>query len=466
MNSDILEVKLKRQSIRAGLLILFISIIINYATPAQAQELQEELTLDECLDIALTYNQEIKAKNEAIYIARAQLNEAESGMYYPSFDITAGYQYTYSYPENEFMKLPEYGVPSVGVELGYPIYTGGAQSAGIDIAEINLEIALIDQDKKVKEVTFKIKEAFLGVVVSKEALDVTEYSYELSQEMYENLRTNYEAGLISEFDLNRTATAYQMAEIELRSSRQALILAKNNVFMQMGYPLITSQESESYDILFIGDFDLEPVNITMEEAIEEALAEHPDIKIMNLNKEIIEANGDLAESELYPMITAFASGTIQWTQNAEFGGTPPNISITQSDYQDNGSVVAGLEIRYSLDQLIFPTNSAYSKMEAVEYQLNQMEFNIQGLKDGIQMGVVTNYLSMEKAQSNLETSRQILDLAESNLEMARNRYDLGMIDYLNYKDVELQYFQSRLSNLNEQYNYTISKHKLFYSMGR
>jgi len=247
------------------ILIIFLGFLFF---PPLSQGLQEELTLEQCVDLALKQNPLILSSLEQYQASLARVNQAKA-LAQPSLDYDNDMQ-------PKFFNLKGTAETYVGFSQSLE-FPGKRVTRGKIAAKESQEI-LQDIDLLKLDIIFLVKEAFYDLLLAKEKLQYAEQDQLLAQDFLQKAELKYSAGdvakveaLRAQVEASKTANEVKVAqnEVRLATARLNFLLAK-----------------KKYDLLEIqGTLKRPKSSIDLNTLIQRALARRPELKRLNLSLE-------------------------------------------------------------------------------------------------------------------------------------------------------------------------------------
>src|SRR5690606_16597207 len=155
--------------------------------------------------------------------------------FYPSLSL--GGNYMYNTQSNEFNlytnKALNYDMSAVTLTLRIPIFDGGARSARVKQAQIDIDKVRVDLENTTNALEMSYENAKMQIKNSLNTIDTQNQNKTLAEEVYNSTRNNYNNGLASLTELldaetelvsaqnsyNQALLNYKVAEIELIKSQ-------------------------------------------------------------------------------------------------------------------------------------------------------------------------------------------------------------------------------------------------------
>jgi len=246
-----------------------------------------------------------------------------------------------------------------------------------------------------------VKEAYFGILKAEKLAKVAEQSVELLEAQLKVSQAFYDEGIIAKNELLQT-------EVQMAQARQNLIKATNGV--EIGKSLFNkllrrelSQGVKIKDIL-----DYYPIRFLLDQCMEKAGQNRPEIKEVSLNVMSAEKAIDLNKSSYYPSVTLIGNyqrETDDILLDSSPGEDPDNWTI----------MLKGEWIFWEWRKKRHGVAAARAKLAKANYILKE-------IKDNIQLEVKEAYLSLREAEKNIQVAKKAVVQAEENFRMNEERY--------------------------------------------
>ena len=420
-------------------LTIVLSLLLSAALSAQnidGTNLKEQkLTLEDCINLTLQNNPEIAASYSTQEAQKSQLKQSKSN-YFPQINGSAGYNRSNSNSaQGNSGTNNNY---SASVNATQLIYDFGQTSSTVGIQEKSYQSAVQNTTALINDKIYALKVAYYAVLSAEESENVYKQSVEQYTEQLKRAKAFYEVGTYPKIDVTS-------AQVNLNDSKLNLLTAQN---------LVKTRRQELLNVMGISDpnpaFSLEmtdvlpPFELTLEDALEEANKNRPDLLAKQLQVESARQNITLAKTGFAPTLTA--NGTYAWS-GAEF------------PLYDRWSAGANLNVP------IFSGLSTYNKVEQAKQNLQTSYSNLTALEQKILLEVKTAYLALNNAKERIPVAELTKEQAKESYDLAVGRYKVGVGNYIEVKDAETSYSKAKLSYIEAVFDYNLAVAKLKNSIG-
>ncbi|MCK4237030.1 MAG: TolC family protein, partial [Candidatus Krumholzibacteria bacterium] len=409
----------KQQSLPpwASLLLIFAFMIPGPArVEAQAEPLV--LTLERAIALGFENDEALLQAGQAIAGARAEVMQAKSNAL-PQLTLSGHYGRNFLKPSfflpEEFREDPD---APTKVEMGEDndfvgtaaitqiLWAAGRVSAGLVAAREFLEAFRFQEIAVADYVRFNVQEAYFGVLLAAEILQIAEKAFQETEEAFRVARAGFDQGTASRFDVMR-------AEVELANRKAPLVKATND----LGQAMIVLRRRCGIDpgteISLADSLEavLHPADVeTLMAAMREGSAE---VRALEHQIEVRRQFLRISKAERYPILQFSAVYGIQ-TQWSE-GIMPEKDRIAY-----NAGVTLGLQIP------IFDGLNAKGKINKSRADLRAAELELEKVTRDKELAVRRSCLNLENALTALEGRREAVRLAEEAYRLALVRMQNGL----------------------------------------
>ncbi len=410
------------------------------------------LTLEESINIALSQNPYHLASEKRIDMARAKLREAVA-----NFFPTLNAQSQHTLDEKLFELIFPSFIPGeppqrfsvdftrdyqVSLSFSIPLFTGGRLSSGFKQAKYNLRSAEEAARKSEQDTIFRTKQAFYGVLLAKEFVKVAEEAVEVAEKHFKNVKSLYEVGMASKFDLLRS-------EVQVANLTPQLIKARNNLrIAELALKTILGLELDQ-PLELKGELKFIPYEPDLEEATIKALQNRPELMQLNYQRKMASEMMKLARSFHFPTIAV--GGTYNfWGDRLNFGK-----DIWQSYYT----------INLILSVPIFNGFSTYAQVAESQALVKEIELQEKGMMEMIKFEVRQAILNLKEAKESLLSQEKNVAQAEESLRIAELNFNEGLVTTLDVSAAQAALSQAKTNYSQALYDYVISLAELDKAMG-
>jgi outer membrane protein len=438
-----------------GSAILLAGLLIGApATPLNAADGVNPLSLAESIETALRSSVIIHAAREGVRGAEAQRKEAFTG-FLPK--LSTSYSYI-RYNRDPYLAFP--GIPpvippanlTVGTKDNYnwilearqPLFAGGAILANYEASRIGADIASLDEVSTVQDLVLEVKTAYFNILKAGRILALATQSLEQLQAHRDTAQGFYNQGLIAKNDLLQ-------AEVELANGRQFLLKSENGLELArskfntlLRRPMGTPVEIED-------TLNDRPYGKTFDACLAVALDNRPEIRSLALRKEQARSQVKVSQSEYYPSVSLVGN-------YAKFGDTP---GVAGSPFKDQESWYVMAVANWNL----WEWGKTKNRVEFGQSRENQAADFLANARDQITLEVKNAFLLLHEAEKQIQVAAKAIEQAEENFRINTERYREQVGTSTEVIDAQTLLTKSRSDRHNALGDFNISRARLERAMG-
>lgn len=437
-------------------LILIVTTVIPSA--AQVSGGTPQLTLQQCVEIALAKNFDVRQANATAQASAAGLTAA-FGAYLPAANLSVAYnrQLTNLQPQFSFLN----GIPILGEPLpntytmfasaNWLIFNGFNREANYDRAKANVDAADLDLKSQRLQTTLDVHRRFVEVLRAMQVVRTRQENLDLGQLSLKRVEAQYQAGRVALTALYAQQADVANQEFEVIRSMNDAEQAKGRLLAIMGMdPSANVDLVESSVPSDITQADVAAFRAalgTEEECIARAMAVRPDVLATEVRIRGAESAVTGARSGYLPTVTA--TGGYAWR----------NTEIANFDRQ--GQMSVGFDIRVPIfDQFQTNANIENARLGVVQRQLER-----QRLEQSIRQGIQASLLALTAAERQIEISERALAAADLSYKAAFERFSVGAATQVDVQVASNQLITARINRISAVYAYLDAKFQAQFASG-
>lgn len=445
--------------IKLLLLLLFISI--NSLSAQDAIE-KRVLTLEDCINIALEKNFDIKLSNSQKKLADADAKVA-FGAYLPSANLSMSYNRHINAQDNgpisyniggQVITTPGVkAVPnsySLNAYTNYTIFDGFNRENNYNRSHKNQEYtdkALLNTIEKTK---FDIYKLFVNITRNSQIVKIRKENLNQGQADLDRLKALLEAGNIPINNIYAQEAELGNREFDLVKSENDFNISKASLLSLMGikpdldYDFKLNSIPDNLTDDEVRDFKLTIGGFTS--ALEKAIQTRYDIQSSNSSVEMAKLGVSMSQAAYLPSLNA--SGGWNWNN-------------TELSAFDIGRSYFGL----SLSVPIFDQYRTSYQVESSNFQLQQATINRNQLEQTIRTNLKSGFLNLEAAIKQLEITKKSIVSAEKNYESTKERFNVGTSNITDFTLANTNFITSKINRISAVYNFLLVKRELEFNIG-
>ena len=345
-----------------------------------------------------------------------------------------------------------------------------ATNYGIRIARTNLDISRENFEGQVTQVLQDIEDAYWDLVGARAQLAVAEESLELARQLHEQNRIRVDVGTLAPLEMVQSEAGVATREEEIIRARAAVGDSEDRLRQ-----LLNLDTGAFWDAPIEPDTEpqMDPIQINLDQAIETALAERPEVRSKRLAQQNLNLDVDYFRNQERPQLDLALTygynglgGDI--TERNIFTGeilsqAPGNYSdaLKQISDRDFDGWSVALNFAYPLGNRQAKAARAIAEVasERGGAELRDLELTISTEVRRIARFVET----AAQARASAEVSRV---LAEKNLDAEQKRYENGMSTSFQVLEIQEDLSAARSREVNAVTGYRKALVQYFRAIGR
>ena len=432
----------------------------------------QELSLQDCLDMAAA--NEVKSANAELDVlaSRAQRSEAMS-MWFPSVSVSGMYYYAFdpllqltiddilgtsetaSTIKNVLQKFPlTQDLPSqwnffengyaASVMLRQPVFAGGRIANGNRLAALGVEAAQVKRDLVRKETSASVEQKYWNVVSLQEKMKTLDAAISMVESIRRDAVNAFNAGLVLDLDTLKAGRELNNLLLQKNKLSSGTRIAKMDLFNAIGYEY--SCLKGGGEAPYVGDVTLSgdlsglagPEQFHVDEVSAAALTE--ESRLLGMQVQAADLQKKIALGEAMPEVGVGAVygygdifGDAGWN-----GGVGVSVKIPLTDWWSKGSKakMLGYEAEKARNEQEYLDSQIELKIRQQWENLVTMWQEITICGDNVAMDTLSQDRTLDLYQSGQATMSELLE-AQTNLQKSCNAltdaqisYRLALSDYL------------------------------------
>lgn len=337
--------------------------------------------------------------------------------------------------------MPHWG-NNFALEAQQVVYAGGAISSGIELAELEKQLAEMDWQKNRQDIRFLLVGHYLNLYKLHNQIEVLHKNLELTDQLIANMQARLEEGTALENDITRYELQRETLRLQLAKVEDACKIANHQLVITLHLPEGTVVQPDTT----LNDSQIQ----TLSEANWQELAAQNNLNLqqaetgIKVNRQRVK----MERSERLPKISLVA---------AEHLDGPITIEVPVLDNNFNYWYV-GVGVKYNISSL-FKNNR---KLKAARLNVRKAQETYELAQEQTNHAVQESYVNFLTSFTDLRTQQKSVELADQNYSVTSNRYqnDLALLtDMLDASNMKLS---ADLGLVNARINVIYNYYKMKY----
>ncbi|MBL6445256.1 TolC family protein [Fulvivirga sp. 29W222] len=436
-----------------------ISLVIGFVLLTISAIAQEEgpksLSLQECIDYALTNNQSVVNAAYEKEIAQTQVGETLSrGL--PQVNVDAGINYNFepqkslldasnfdpSAPEGQEIELSfqqKYD-GNLGLSVRQLIFDGSF-FVGLQASKTYKELSTKEHIKTQIDVVEAVSKAYYNVLVTEERFELLKVNYGRLDSLLNDTRAMYENGFAEKIDVSRLKVQHNNLQVQVDNTQKLLVINRDLLKFQMGMPI--TQE------LLLTD-QLEEVAFTDPTFENEDFNYTERIEYSQLQTNMALANLDLKNNRVQYIPTLYAN--FNYGYNTQTGQSSELFKSNRwLNYGNTG---------LSLNIPLFDGFLKSSRIQKNKIQIRQIEKSFEQMENTIDLQINQAKVNMANSLEQMKAQRENMELAEEIYNVTKIKYQEGVGSNLEVVEADADYKEAQTNYYNALYDALVAKVEL------
>lgn len=457
----------------------FKSIILNI-TICSISIFAENYTLEQSISIALKNSPDIKKSDKEFRAVDAQISEAW-GSAAPSISLQGKYELSEQYdldmdydlatmdlldPTNQYYNasnaplagsfLQDIGTladllatksnsANLSLVLQQVIFAQGKISTGLDIAKTYKKSLKAQRVGIESTIRLEVTNAFNQAVFFKDAVNIYLESIELAEKHYNQVKTMYNNGLVSELDYLKA----QLQIEDLKSSKDKMLkdfeLAKNALLNKMGLEYDKS-------VVLEGQLQIIEQTANYDDALRIAIENRSELKQLKQGIKMQELLIDIEKADYLPLIYG--------------GGALTRMAATNDFIPDRNEWFTDARVFIGLEWNLF--NGFQTKQKVVQAKVNVEKTEIQKahVEKSLALQIEAEKGNLNEAIARENIKKRMVELAQKAVTIANVSYENSTATQLDVLDANMALRSAKLDHLQAVLDINTANNNLLNAMGQ
>jgi outer membrane protein len=416
-----------------------ISLIIASALAVSSTSLESMPVYDieQAVALAQERNPEILIAHKKVTSARGGFIEARSG-YLPSLSSSGLYDKRQTQSETN-LRQEDYNAI---IKLEQNIYTGGAVSSQVAIAQLNIARANYDLQETISRVTMDVRIAFNELLLNRAKVRVHEDSVGVFEQELKGEQENFNAGIVGKLNVQRAEVAVANERPELFNAQTDLKNSYLRVAELLGTDIPPGKQTPPFEIS--GQLQYRPNHPDLNDCLARADANRGIIKSKAKDIEIEDRQYVLDRSATRPHVRAFSGYEIYSERDPDVG---PEFNY--------GGVV-GINATWN----IFDGHATKGRMQATRARREAAVQALAAARRSVASEVRSAFFDLQQADRVLESETKNVQTADEALDMARGNFAAGLGTQLDVLQAAGDVTRTRTTRLSAIYLHNVALARL------
>lgn len=466
-----------------GVTLLSLLVVALTGFTAKAQE---KITLQMAVDRTLANNLTIKQAQVTESIGGLDLQQAKNNLL-PSLNASTqgGYNFGRSQVAGSFTYTSSTSLNANGnAQLQLTVYQGGQLRNQIIQNRLLLDVNKGQTAKIKNDLILNVVTTYLQILTNQDLVVAAKQQIELANQTLARSDISYKVGNQTLADLSQAKAQVSTANLNLTTAQNQLDLSMLILKQYMEMNPYAPIEVERPDISKLTNIQ---TIYDANEVVRTALNVNPDIRLAELQQKTYQQAIKLARGYYYPTVTLYGGLASSYSDRLNqklIGQTAitQQIGIVQATNQsvvtayqqpvygpysafnqisDNFNQNVGLSIQIP----IFNKFNTRTNVRKAELNLQGAQLNTRIAKNNLSKTIIQAVLDLQAADKQYQSATQTFEANKEALNVTKQRYDVGLVNSLDYNTAVTNYNKSQNDMITAKYTVIFRSKIIDYYLG-
>jgi outer membrane protein len=394
-------------------------------------------TIDQAVAVAQERNPEILIARKKVLAAHGGFIEARSG-FLPSLTSSGLYDKRQTQSETN-LRQEDYNAI---LRLEQNLYTGGAVTSQVAIAQLNIAKANYELQEIANRVTMDVRIAFNELLLNRAKIRVREDSVRVLDEELKNQQEQLSAGIVSKLNVQRAEVALANERPELFNAQTELKNSYLRLAELFGTDMPSGRQAPPFEVS--GELQYRPNHADLNDCLARGDTNRPVIKARQKDIEIEDRQYVLDRSAMRPHVRAFSGYEVYSERDPDVG------------QEFNYGGVVGINATWN----IFDGFATKGRMQATRARREAAVQALAAARRSVASEVRSAFLDLQQADRVLESETKNVQTADESLEMAKGNFAAGLGTQLDVLQAASDVTRTRTTRLSAIYLHNVALARL------
>jgi len=389
--------------------------------------------IDEAVALAQERNPDVLIARKKVIAERGGFIEARSG-YLPWLSSSGLVDKRQTQSETN-LRQEDYNAI---LKLEENLYTGGAVSSQVAIAQLNIAKANYELQETISRVTMDVRIAFDELLLNRAKVRVRENSVSVLDQELKSQQEQLSAGIVGKLNVQRAEVALANERPELFDAQTELKNSYLRLSELFGTDVLPGAQTPPFEIS--GELQYRPTHPDLNDCLARADANRPAIKAREKDIEIEDYQYVLDRSATRPHVRAFSGYEIYSERDPDVG---PEFNY--------GGVV-GINATWN----IFDGLATKGRMQATRSRREAAVQALAAARRSVASEVRSAFFDLQQADRVLESETQNVQTADEALDAAKGNLAAGLGTQLDVLQAASDVTRTRTTRLSAIYLHNVA----------
>lgn len=461
-------------------------VLITIATSVHAQTIGNSYTLQQCIDIALNNNINVKQRELTMQSNRADFFQSKMAVL-PNINASVTNNYNTGFSINPITNATLRDVTfrnnNFGLNGSMTLFNGLQTTNNIRLQKSNTNAAQLDVSAAKNNIALQVANAFMQVLMNKEIALARNLQMQATKEQLNRQKQLYDLGGLNKVRYLQIKAQYANEESQLVVAQAQLEQAYLNLWQLMN---ITPDTANNIISPIKANTPIEQTTLSAEQIYNEFISKSPEAMAAKARANSAQIAQTIAQGGRSPRLTLSGGFNSFFTTQNTRGVGNGSPQLRQIGFDSLGIPVYTPFVQFSRTEVV-PFNEQFDRNlgKSLGFTLSlpilngwQVNTNIQKQrinkmsadlsKKQVELDVYKNvyqaYLDFKSAQKRFEANQTNYEANKEAYEVAQAQFDLGALNTADYLNTKNQFLQAETNLLQARYELIFRKKVIdFYS---
>ena len=406
-------------------------------------------SLEDCVHYAMENSTEVKKQSYSIEREKLTLQEGKWA-FVPKLSASSSYTMSTGRVLDpttyQFVSTKYTGNSSTSVSGDITLFEGGKKIFTLSKAKLSLRTAMLKDESVKRNLQIQITSAYMDVLCAREQTLIAKETRAVNKAQLEKKQNLYKAGNVPETDVLQLQTQLSAADKDISTAEHAYQMARLTLCDLIGWEDYTHFEVTEPSV---------PLSDDQEWDLNAVLEGHPEIRSLEVQKDLAELNRKLALAAISPKLSLSAglgtsfSDARQKTIVTEEGMLKYEAYPFFQQYADNSRAF----VSFSLSIPILNGLTTRNGIKRAKIAIKETELNSIETRRKIRKQLIQAQLDCLSAKEQYTHSVNEAKYAEEAFKQIERKYELGAVDFLAWNTSAIELAKARYSLVEAKYTY-------------
>jgi outer membrane protein len=399
-------------------------------------------TIDQGVAMADSQNPDILIARKKLEAARGGLIEARAG-YLPSV-VSSGFADKRQTQTTSDLREEDYNASVRALEN---VYTGGAVSNQVGIAELMIEKQRCALEEVQNKVAMDVRVGFYDVLLNRSKVRVRENSVRVLNEELKTQEERLKAGIVGNLNVRRAQVALANEQPELANVKTELGNSYLRLGELFGIDYRTQTAQSGFEVA--GQLQYAALHPDLNECLGRADAKRAEIKARQIDVQIEDRQYLVDRSELRPHVQLFSGYEV-------YSERDPNVGP-----EFNHGYLVGVNATWHL----FDGFATKGRMQATRARREAAAQALDAARRSVASEVRSAFLDLQQADNVLQSETKNVQTADESLEITKSNLAAGLGTQLDILQAASDVTRTRTTRLSAIYLHNVALARLARACG-